>query len=174
MRKGAVCVLLAGGAALIAVPARTASYYYDSSPRIITIEPVEEIEPPPPRPAPRRVVPPSPAPATSAQPLPQPRRAVREVIAPRPAPRDSAAAHAIERGMLDDEHAVAAPPPLPVPSSPPAPPQRYRTVLEPPPYAAGPTPLKPLSHRDSARSAPAAEAATAAAPALDEPAPAVR
>lgn len=37
----------------------------------------------------------------------------------------------------------------------PAPRPRPRTVLAPPPYAEGPTPLKPLHHRDSKRFAPA-------------------
>ena len=97
-----------------------------------------------------------------AEPVP-PRRVVRQVVPPREQPyRQPYRPAAIPLPPTDPAPRVT--PPV-VPSDvaispqaapvPPTPRTRPRTVLAPPPYAEGPTPLKPLYHRDSKRFAPA-------------------
>lgn len=122
-------------------------------------EPVQE--PVPPRRVVRQVVPPREQPARSAAvPLPpvdpSPRIDAPQITAdpvPAPLPRSQALPRALPSVPPS---AVApdgvAPPSAPAPT---APRTRPRTVLAPPPYAEGPTPLKPLQHRDSKRFAPA-------------------
>ena len=131
------------------LPPRTASYspYQDASPRIITILPADEIDEP--RRAPRRVAP--------SPPVSSPRRAVREVVPPRPAPRDVSVDREAERRALEEERRMVAPPPPLPPSPPSSSPRRPRTVLAPPPYAAGPTQPAQDSDRDGRRFAPAGE-----------------
>lgn len=118
-----------------------------------------------------------------AEPVP-PRRVVRQVVPPREQPyRQPYRPAAVPLPPADPAPRAAPPPvtadPVPLPRSqtlprvtppvvpsdvatspqaapvPPTPRTRPRTVLAPPPYAEGPTPLKPLYHRDGKRFAPA-------------------
>ncbi|MGN6462300.1 MAG: hypothetical protein ACTHLY_13990, partial [Pseudolabrys sp.] len=122
-------------------------------------EPVQE--PVQPRRVVRQVVPPREQPARPAAVPPPPvdpsPRIETPQVAADPVPTPLPRAQALPRVLPSmPRPAVASDPVIPQAApSPPTPRTRPRTVLAPPPYAEGPTPLKPLHHRDSKRFAPA-------------------
>jgi len=161
------------------------SPYYDASPRIISIPQADDMPVPqrqarvthdrpethrasaPQRPV--RTAARAPVQEPIAEPA-QPRRVVRQVVPPREQPyRRPYHPAAVPLPPVDPSPRVETPqvsalpvtspavsPETPLPQAAPTPPRtRPRTVLAPPPYAEGPTPLKPLYHRDSNRFAPA-------------------
>ena len=175
------------------------SPYYDASPRIISIPQADDLPVPQrqarvtrdrhdaPRAAapqrPLRTAARAPVQEPMAEPV-QPRRVVRQVVPPREQPDrrpyhpasvplppvdPSPRMEALPVSALPvSPPAVSSPPPMP--EAGPTPPRtRPRTVLAPPPYAEGPTPLKPLYHRDSKRFAPAQGEVPHAPPEVNPP-----
>jgi hypothetical protein len=152
------------------------SPYYDASPRIINIAPVDDDNDdftPARRNEPRRAIQrrtePRQIDSRATEPhYVEPRRAVRQVVAPPLRPRDPLPQAALERAA--DTTANLAPPQIsqqaalptsreqtrrPFHSNVTTATPRPRTVLAPPPYAdLGPTPLRPLRHGDSATATP--------------------
>ena len=143
--------------------------------------PVQESkpEPLPPRRVVRQVVPPREQPhRPAAMPLPpvdpSPRPETPEATAaPVPTPRPqvlSPALSPVVPSTLPPASPSVMPPPA-VSSDDVAPRTRPRTVLAPPPYAEGPTPLKPLHHRDSKRFVPAQTEGSSVPPETNAPDP---
>ncbi len=189
-------ILDAGTGSVVSIgpsPVVTATYayspYYDASPRIITIAPVDDDDYLAPRSRGRE-----------AGERRAPQKAVRQVVPSRDRPRDVQVSIEPPRTVVDTAEreraryeelkreeirrsvererraalapvkvapvtpaapSTVAPPSVAAPQ--PAPKVRPRTVLAPPPYAdPGPSPIKPLQHPDAKRFAPADEQTAAA------------